>query len=117
MRFPPSSADALVFGTTRGLDSRGSLKELLPCFDTLIATRYVENPRSVPPETIAEEMLALSGRRGGIAAEPARALAGGARADGFRRPDLWASFTLPWRPRPRAIAPSISPVRHRSHRL
>ncbi len=72
--FPPSRR-TLVFGTTRDKDMPGQLKELLPCFDTLIATRYVENPRSVPPEVIAEEMLALSGRRAHIAAEPAGALA------------------------------------------
>jgi dihydrofolate synthase/folylpolyglutamate synthase len=72
--FPPSRR-TLVFGTTRDKDMPGQLKELLPCFDTLIATRYVENPRSVPPEAIAEEMLALSGRRAHIAAEPAGALA------------------------------------------
>ena len=68
-------AGTLVFGTTRDKDLPGQLKALLPCFDTFIATRYVENPRSVPPEAIAEQMLALSGRRAHIAAEPAGALA------------------------------------------
>ena len=72
--FPPSRR-TLVFGTTRDKDMPGQLNALLPCFDTLIATRYVENPRSVPPEAIAEEMLAKTGRRAHIAADPAGALA------------------------------------------
>ena len=42
--FPPSRR-TLVFGTTRDKDLAGQLQALLPCFDTLIATRYVENPR------------------------------------------------------------------------
>ena len=48
---------------------------LLPCFDTIIATRYVENPRSVPPESIADHVLAMTGRPVRIAPEPAEALA------------------------------------------
>ena len=35
--------------------SAGQLQALLPCFDEIIATRYVENPRSVSPETIADQ--------------------------------------------------------------
>src|SRR5207237_200408 len=50
--FPPATR-TLVFGTTRDKDLRGQLRALLPVFDTLIATRYLENPRSVPPEEIA----------------------------------------------------------------
>ena len=72
--FPPSRR-TLVFGTTRDKDLAGQLKALLPCFDTVIATRYVENPRSVPPESIAEQVLAICGRAAHIAAEPAAALA------------------------------------------
>ncbi len=37
----------LVFGTTRDKDLRGQLRALLPLFDEVIATRYVENPRSL----------------------------------------------------------------------
>ena len=59
----------------RDKDLPGQLKALLPCFDTIIATRYVENPRSVPPESIADQVLAMSGRVAHIAAEPAGALA------------------------------------------
>jgi dihydrofolate synthase / folylpolyglutamate synthase len=72
--FPPSRR-TLVFGTTRDKDLAGQLKALLPCFDTFIATRYVENPRSVPPEVIADQILAMSGRTAHLAPEPAGALA------------------------------------------
>ena len=72
--FPPSRR-TLVFGTTRDKDLAGQLQALLPCFDTMIATRYVENPRSVPPEAIADQIVAMSGRPVRIAPEPAQALA------------------------------------------
>jgi dihydrofolate synthase/folylpolyglutamate synthase len=72
--FPPSRR-TLVFGTTRDKDLVGQLEALLPCFDTVIVTRYVENPRSVPPETIADQVIAMTGRPVRIAAEPAQALA------------------------------------------
>ena len=72
--FPPTRR-TLVFGTTRDKDLAGQLKALLPCFDTFIATRYVENPRSVPPEVIADQILAISGRTAHLAPEPAGALA------------------------------------------
>ncbi|MEN6458401.1 MAG: folylpolyglutamate synthase/dihydrofolate synthase family protein [Thermoguttaceae bacterium] len=46
----------LVFATTRGKDLRGMLRRLLAHFDQIIFTRYLENPRWVPPE----ELLALA---------------------------------------------------------
>lgn len=77
--FPPSPR-TLVFGTTRDKDLRGQLRALLPGFDTLIATRYVENPRSVPPEEVAQAMEELGGRPARLAADPAEALAAARRA-------------------------------------
>jgi dihydrofolate synthase / folylpolyglutamate synthase len=71
----PSSRRTLVFGTTRDKDMVGQLDVLLPCFDTIIATRYVENPRSVPPESIAQHVVAITGRTVQIAPGPAEALA------------------------------------------
>ena len=50
--FPPSPR-TLVFGTTREKDLPGQLRALLPPFDRVVATRYVENPRSVPPDEVA----------------------------------------------------------------
>ena len=58
----PASPRTLVFGTTRDKDLTGQLRALLPLFDTVIATRYVENPRSVPPEDIALAIAAIDGR-------------------------------------------------------
>jgi dihydrofolate synthase/folylpolyglutamate synthase len=72
--FPPSSR-TLVFGTTREKDLEGQLRPLLPLFEHVIATRYVENPRSVPPEAVAEAVSRLDGRAARLAEEPASALA------------------------------------------
>jgi dihydrofolate synthase/folylpolyglutamate synthase len=77
--FPPARR-TLVFGTTRDKDLRGQLSALLPLFDTLIATRYVENPRSVPPADVAAAMTAAGGRNVIVAADPAEALAAARRA-------------------------------------
>lgn len=46
----------LVFGTTQEKDLRGMLRHLSGKFDRVIFTRYLDNPRSVPPE----ELLALA---------------------------------------------------------
>jgi dihydrofolate synthase/folylpolyglutamate synthase len=72
--FPPTRR-TLVFGTSRDKDLRGQLRALIPLFDTLIVTRYVENPRAVPPEDIAAAILALDGRVALVAADPSQALA------------------------------------------
>jgi dihydrofolate synthase / folylpolyglutamate synthase len=77
--FPPTRR-TLVFGTTRDKDLRGQLRALIPLFDTLIATRYLENPRAVPPEDIAAAIHALDGRVAQIADDPAHALAAAQRS-------------------------------------
>jgi dihydrofolate synthase/folylpolyglutamate synthase len=70
----PASRRTLIFGTTRDKDLAGQLRALLPLFDTTIATRYLENPRSVPPEDIAAEIAALDGPSAWITHDPAAAL-------------------------------------------
>jgi dihydrofolate synthase/folylpolyglutamate synthase len=70
----PAVRRTLVFGTTRDKDLRGQLQALLPLFDEVIATRYVENPRSLSSETVVSAVLMLSGRSAHIAADPAEAL-------------------------------------------
>jgi dihydrofolate synthase/folylpolyglutamate synthase len=75
----PATRRTLVFGTTRDKDLRGQLRALLPMFDTLIATRYVENPRAVNPEDVATAIAALGGRAAAIAADPSEALAAARR--------------------------------------
>ncbi len=71
----PTTRRTLVFGTSRDKDLKGQLRALIPLFDTLIATRFVENPRAFPPEDIAAAIHALDGRASLIAADPAEALA------------------------------------------
>ncbi len=70
----PKTRRTLIFGTTREKDLEGQLKALLPSFDTVIATRYVENPRAAAPEDIAAAVMALSGRTARVAADPADAI-------------------------------------------
>jgi dihydrofolate synthase/folylpolyglutamate synthase len=72
--FPPTRR-TLVFGTTRDKDIEGQLRALLPLFDVVIATRYVENPRSVPPEQIVIAASQLSDTFVWTAPDPADALA------------------------------------------
>jgi len=71
----PKVRRTLVFGTTRDKDIEGQLRALLPLFDVVIATRYVENPRSVPPEQIAAIVSQASDATLWTAAEPREALA------------------------------------------
>jgi dihydrofolate synthase/folylpolyglutamate synthase len=71
--FPPAPR-TLIFGTTRDKDLRGQLQALLPDFDAIVATRYVENPRSVPPEEVAAAIFEIDGRSARVAADPAEAL-------------------------------------------
>jgi dihydrofolate synthase/folylpolyglutamate synthase len=70
----PHTRRTLIFGTTRDKDLTGQLDALLPCFDTIIATRYTENPRSVLPETIADRIFEISGRSVSVAVDPAQAI-------------------------------------------
>ena len=71
--FPPGPR-TLVFGSSRDKDTIGQLRELLPSFDRLIVSRYLDNPRAVPPEEVAETIFAISGRTAETAATPTEAL-------------------------------------------
>jgi dihydrofolate synthase/folylpolyglutamate synthase len=71
--FPPARR-TLIFGTSREKDLEGQLEALLPCFECVIATRYVENPRSVPPDAIAALIFELTGRFVPTTVDPAEAL-------------------------------------------
>jgi dihydrofolate synthase/folylpolyglutamate synthase len=70
----PHTRRTLVFGTSRDKDLSGQLRTLLPLFDDVIATRYVENPRSVVPEMIAATVFDLTGRTIPATVDPADAL-------------------------------------------
>jgi dihydrofolate synthase / folylpolyglutamate synthase len=71
--FPPCGR-TLVFGTTRDKDLPGQLRALLPEFDEVIATRYLDNPRYVPVDAVVATISELTGQTVHTAADPAEAL-------------------------------------------
>ena len=56
--FPPTSR-TLAFGTTRDKDLPGQLRALLPLFDRVVATRYLENPRAIPAREVVDACARL----------------------------------------------------------
>lgn len=61
--FPAARRRVLVFATSRDKDLEGMLGVLLPRFETVILTRYLNNPRYVDPaelRTLAEAIAAAS---------------------------------------------------------
>jgi dihydrofolate synthase/folylpolyglutamate synthase len=63
----------LVFATTQEKDARGMIARLASHFDQLIFTRYLNNPRSVPPEELEKIAAELTGQRHLVCAEPQEA--------------------------------------------
>jgi dihydrofolate synthase/folylpolyglutamate synthase len=57
--FPQAGRRILVFAVSRDKDATGILAKLLPAFDVLVLTRFVNNPRSSEPETLAEQVREL----------------------------------------------------------
>jgi dihydrofolate synthase/folylpolyglutamate synthase len=78
----PDVPRVLVFGTTRDKDLPGQLRELLPLFRDRVATRYLHNPRAVPPEEAAAAAEAFDGRPAVVARDPAEALEAARRLAG-----------------------------------
>jgi dihydrofolate synthase/folylpolyglutamate synthase len=66
----PHPRKILVFASTRDKDIHGQLRLLLPEFETVILTRYVDNPRAMPPEELQSIAAALSDRPCHVAEEP-----------------------------------------------
>jgi dihydrofolate synthase/folylpolyglutamate synthase len=62
----------LVFATTQEKDLRGMLDRLAGRFDQVILTRYVGNPRGVPPEELAA-LLEPTGQRYQVCPDPTAA--------------------------------------------
>lgn len=60
--FPHVRRRILLFATSRDKDYRGMLRLLVPEFDTLIFTRYLDNPRAVPVEELCRYLSAISPR-------------------------------------------------------
>ncbi len=63
----------LVFATSREKDISGMLELLVERFDEILFTRYVNNPRAVPPEELAETAAGMTGRSYRICATPQEA--------------------------------------------
>ncbi len=79
--FPRQSSAAacsrriLIFASSKDKDVAGILRQLLPRFDSIILTRYVNNPRAVPPEQLRQIAQATSEMPCHVAATPAEAWA------------------------------------------
>jgi len=52
----------LIFAATRDKDVAGLLRLLVPFFETVIFTKYLDNPRSVPPDELKTMIHAISNR-------------------------------------------------------
>lgn len=63
----------LIFAATRDKDVSGLLRLLVPAFDTVILTRYLDNPRSVPIEELRSHIHAISNKQVHVAESPASA--------------------------------------------
>jgi len=63
----------LIFATTREKDLRGMLEHLLPRCDGVIFTRYLNNPRGVPPEELAALATEMGSPPQRICGDPAAA--------------------------------------------
>ncbi|WP_254510102.1 bifunctional folylpolyglutamate synthase/dihydrofolate synthase [Anatilimnocola floriformis] len=75
LRFPPAKQNGgcriLLFASSRDKDPTGMLKLLLPKFDRVIVTKYVNNPRAVEPEELCDLAHSLgAGEKVELAAEP-----------------------------------------------
>ena len=60
----------LIFAATRDKDVSGLLRLLLPEFDTIIFTKYVDNPRGVPAAELQSFVRSVSNREVHLAEDP-----------------------------------------------
>ncbi|HVV99056.1 MAG TPA: folylpolyglutamate synthase/dihydrofolate synthase family protein [Planctomycetaceae bacterium] len=67
-------AKVLIFAATRDKDVLGMLRQLLPEFDTVILTCYLNNPRTVPVEQLLQMVRSISTTPVHAADDPATAL-------------------------------------------
>lgn len=72
----------LIFAATRDKDVAGILRLLIPAFDTIIFTRYLDNPRSVPVRELQSFLHSVSNRHAHLADTPTLA---------WQRARLWAA--------------------------
>ena len=101
----------LLFATTEEKDLQGMLGHLLGRFDEVIFTRYLDNPRAVPPEKLSTVAGELTGRSYARYADPADAL--GAILASAAPDDLvciTGSFFLAAELRRRFVGPTMAAV-------
>lgn len=51
----------LLFASSADKDSSAMLRLLIPCFDHVVLTRYISNPRSIPPEQLLAQATSIEG--------------------------------------------------------
>ncbi len=69
----PASRRVLIFAATRDKDVVGIARQLLPRFDTIILTQYLNNPRAVPPISLLRLIQSVSDVPCHLASTPAEA--------------------------------------------
>ena len=67
---PSHGKRILVFAASKDKDVAGILRQLLPNFDTLILTRYLENPRGVPLGELCSLVEAMTTHPAHVAPDP-----------------------------------------------
>ena len=75
---PPASGRppirrVLIFAATKDKDVVGLVRQLLPRFDTIILTQYLNNPRAVPPQSLQRLIQSVSDTPCHVASTPAKA--------------------------------------------
>lgn len=82
---PASTQAVLVFASSSDKDVKAMLQLIVPYFDSVILTRYVSNPRSIPPQQLlshCRELMNVDFDRISVADEPTVALDAARRACG-----------------------------------
>ncbi|OYW15939.1 MAG: hypothetical protein B7Z55_14505 [Planctomycetales bacterium 12-60-4] len=69
----PARRRILVFACSKDKDYRGLVRQLAPQFDTIIFTRYLENPRAVAPEELQWHLESTFDRPSHTAPDPVAA--------------------------------------------
>ncbi|MBI1344980.1 bifunctional folylpolyglutamate synthase/dihydrofolate synthase [bacterium] len=69
----PARRRILVFACSKDKDYRGLVRQLGPQFDTLIFTKFVDNPRAVEPEELRRHLSSTLDRPSHVAPDPVSA--------------------------------------------
>ena len=69
----PASRRVLIFAATKDKDVVGIGRQLLPRFDAVILTQYLNNPRAVPPRSLLRLIQSVSDLPCHVASTPAEA--------------------------------------------